>query len=84
MNVALAAQTLSSSVATAIDFLREDLGLPQVLGSEPICTFVRLFDMIFDLCNSTNLFAKGFKSPITQYNFMLKCNVIADAIRYIN
>ena len=40
--------------------------------------------MIFDLCNSTNPFAKRFKSPITQYNFMLKCNVIADAIRYIN
>ena len=39
--------------------------------------------MIFDLCNSTTPFAKGFKSPITQYNFMLKCNVIADAIRYI-
>ena len=28
MKVALAAQTLSSSVATAIDFFREDLGLP--------------------------------------------------------
>ena len=83
MNVALAAQTLSSSVATAIDFLRDDLGLPQFLDSEPTCKFLRLFDMIFDLCNSTNPFAKGFKSPITQYNFMLKCNVIADAIRYI-
>ncbi|GFS22961.1 THAP domain-containing protein 9 [Elysia marginata] len=40
--------------------------------------------MILYLCNSTDPFAKVFKSPITQHNFMLKCNVIADAIRFIN
>ena len=83
MKVSLAVQTLSSSVATAIEFLRDDLHLPQFAGSEATCTFIRVFDKVFDLMNSTNKLAKGFKSPLTPDNFVFKKAEIADASHYI-
>ncbi|GFS26498.1 THAP domain-containing protein 9 [Elysia marginata] len=48
MKVALAAQTLSSSVATAIDFLRDDLGLRQFFGSEPTSDAIRFINSLTD------------------------------------
>lgn len=64
MKVNLAAQTLSSSVADAIEFCREDLKLPQFKGSEATVKFIRLFDRLFDCLNSRNPLAKGFKAPL--------------------
>ena len=64
MKVSLAAQTLSSSVATAIDYLRDEMRLPDFTGSEATTEFIRIIDRIFDMLNSRNPFAKGSKSPV--------------------
>jgi hypothetical protein len=82
MKVALAAQTLSSSVASAIDFLRSQ-GLEMFQGSEATCNFMRVFDEIFDLTNSSNIHAKGFKSPIKACNIDAKVSRIMLLTDYV-
>jgi len=66
MKVSIAAQTLSESVATALDFAREDLGLPQFQGSKPTTEFIRVFNNLLDILNSTNRLGKLYKSPISE------------------
>lgn len=68
MKVNIAAQTLSSSVASAIDHLREDCKLPQFQGSEATTRFIRFFDKLFDCLNSRNPFAKGYKAALAKWN----------------
>ena len=41
MNVSMAAQTLSASVANAIDFLQEEMAMPEFEGSEATTDFIR-------------------------------------------
>ena len=41
MNVSMAAQTLSASVANAIDFLREEMAMPEFEGTEATTDFIR-------------------------------------------
>ena len=83
MNVQLACQTLSSSVASAIDFLREDLHLPQFADSQATTHFIQIFDRIFDFCNSSSPQAKGYKSPITEHNLYIKEQVASETCNYI-
>ena len=64
MNVSLAAQTLSGSVADAIDFMNIVLKLPEFKGSEATVMFIRTIDRLFDLLNSRNPHGKGFKKPL--------------------
>ena len=45
MNISLAAQTLSSLVATSIDFLHVEANLPEFQGSEAITYFIKMVDM---------------------------------------
>ena len=52
MNVRLAAQTLSSSVADAIEFLDVSMKLPEFQDSQPTVTFTRTIDRRFDILNS--------------------------------
>lgn len=68
MNVSLAAQTLSSSVADSIDYCREVLQMPQFQGSEGTVKFIRAIDVMFDFLNSRNPFGKGFKAPLSKHN----------------
>lgn len=67
MNVKLAAQVLSSSVADSIDFLRQSGNL-LFLGSEPTVEFIKMMDRLFDLMNSKSPFGHGFKSPLSEKN----------------
>ena len=83
MNVKLAAQTLSSSVATAIDFLRTEAALPEFEGSEHTTKFIRMIDMAFDMLNSRNPHAKGYKSSVTCENFQLWSNQCEKIITYL-
>ncbi len=64
MNVKLAAQTLSSSVADAIEFLDSSMKLKQFQDSKGTVNFVRAVDRLFDMLNSRNPMAKGFKQPL--------------------
>ena len=60
MNVSLADQTLSASVADAIDFMNIVQKQPEFKGSEATVTFIRTIDRLFDLLNSRNPHGKGF------------------------
>ena len=64
MNVRLAAQTLSSSVADAIAFLDISMKLPGFQDSEGTVNFARTIDRLFDILNSRNLMGKGYKQPL--------------------
>jgi len=64
MKVNTAAQTLSSSVADAIEFCREELKLPEFQGSEGTCIFIHTLDQLFDLLNSRNPLARNYKAPM--------------------
>ena len=68
MKVNLAAQSLSSSVADAIEYCATTLKLPQFQGSEATVKFIRHFDHLFDILNSRNPLAKGYKSPLRANN----------------
>lgn len=67
MNVRLAAQTLSSGVADAIEYL-EKLGIAEFKDSHATVEFIRTVDRVFDILNSRNPFLKGFKAPIREIN----------------
>jgi len=83
MNVKLAVQALSSSVAKAIDCLRDDLHCEQFIGSQATTHFISTMDKAFDLCNSSNFAAKGFKSPINSSNLDMKAKAMDEIISYI-
>ena len=68
MKVNLAVQTLSSSVANALEFLKDDLKLPEFKGCSPTIQFIRKIDRVFDILNSRNPYGKGFKSPLRHSN----------------
>ena len=68
MKVNLAAQSLSSSVADALDYCNVKLKLSQFQGSEATSKFLRIFDRLFDICNSRNSLAKNFKAPLRKTN----------------
>ena len=68
MKVKLAAQTLSSSVADAIAFCDETLHLPKFQNSSATVNFIRIIDHLFDILNSRNPLAKGYKAPMRLQN----------------
>ena len=61
MEVNLAVQTLSSSVANALEFLNDDFKVPDFKGCGPTMQFIRKIDRVFDILNSRNPYGKGFK-----------------------
>ena len=68
MNVSMAAQTLSSSVADAIEFLSFGMQMNEFDGSYGTVKFIRKIDMAFDMLNSMNPCDTGAKKPVTNNN----------------
>ena len=68
MKVSLAAQSLSSSVADTIDFLRDVMKMTDFANSEATSEFIRIIDRAFDYTNSHNPFEKGYKAPLSLNN----------------
>lgn len=69
MKVRIAVQTLSKSVSDAIMFVSKDLALPQFQNVNVTCRFLKLFNGMFDIFNSQNLFAKyQYKKPLSEKN----------------
>eukprot|EP00795_Rhopilema_esculentum_P005625 gene5625-biopygen7467 len=68
VKVNLAAQSFSSSVASAIEYCRTVLKLKQFEGSEATVQFIRNIDRLFDILNSRNPWAKGFNSALRVNN----------------
>ncbi|KAB0795036.1 hypothetical protein PPYR_11875 [Photinus pyralis] len=83
MKVSLAAQTLSASVADALDFLCDDLQHPDFQDVKPTVEFVRRIDAIFDLLNSRCPWSKGFKAPLRESNQNTWRPYLLDSIEYL-
>lgn len=82
MNVKLAAQVLSSSVADAIEFLAKS-GHKNFVGSEATIEFIRYIDRIFDIFNAKNPFGVGYKAPLRLTNKNFWMNVISETKNYL-
>lgn len=82
MNVRLAAQVLSSSVADAIDFLRVS-GNEKFANSSATSEFLRIVDRGFDIMNVRNVYGKGYKSPLTLKNLLYWQNIFKTTSCYI-
>ena len=83
MNVSVAAQTLSTSVADSLDFLREDLKMESFKNSAATAEFLRLFDSLFDVFNSRNILGKKFKAPMQLGNEPEWISLFAEASNYL-
>jgi hypothetical protein len=83
MKVKLATQLLSTSIADAIDFCREDLHLPLFAGSEATTEFIRVFDSLFDIFNSQNVMGKRFKAPLRKENEHLWKSLLTESLDYL-
>ncbi|KAL3222611.1 hypothetical protein MRX96_028390 [Rhipicephalus microplus] len=83
MKVRLAVQTLSSSVADALDFCEYKLKLPQFQGAHATAEFIRIFDHLFDILNSRNPLARSFKAPLRQQNAASWKSFFHEAEEYI-
>ena len=64
MNVKLAAQTMSGSLANAIDFMNISQKQPEFQDSKGTVAFIRILDRLFDMLNYRNPCGKGFKQPL--------------------
>ena len=83
MKVKLAAQALSGSVATAIQYCDKVLKLPQFKGSEGTVKFIQMIDTLFDVLNSRNPCAKGTKSALRLDNRETWEPFLEEAYEYI-
>jgi hypothetical protein len=84
MKVNLAAQTLSASVADAIEFCRVHLKLYQFSGSEATVHFLRTIDRLFDILNSRNPFGKGSKAPMKTFNDSVWRPFLIETMHYLS
>ena len=83
MNVRLAAQTLSSSVADAIEFLDVSMKLPQFNNSQATVNFIRIIDRAFDILNSRNPMGKGYKQPLRQESRSTWESILKGTVDYL-
>ena len=67
MKVAVAAQTLSYSVASGIRYLKS-IGIHKFRNSDETSQFIETINNIFDIFNSKSKFGRHCKSPITLEN----------------
>lgn len=82
MNVKLAAQLLSESVATSLEFCLKE-NIPGFEGCSATINFVRLINDLFDMFNSRNLHAYGFKRPLQVSNYKEYYNFLKTARSYL-
>ena len=82
MNVKVAAQTLSSSVADAIEFMMKS-GHPDFADAQGTIRFIRVIDQLFDLLNSRSPFGKGFKKPLFLHDSARWKSTVQKSISYL-
>ena len=83
MNVRLAAQTLSSSVADAIEFLDIGMKNPKFQNSSGTVKFIRTIDRPFDMLNSISPIGKGYKQPLRQSNKNVYEEILRTTANYL-
>jgi len=84
MKVNLAMQTLSDSVADAIEWCNTDLQLKQFQDSEATCEFIRVFNVLTDIFNSRNPLAKFQKAPMSCNNYSFWRPLLESGYQYIS
>lgn len=82
MKEKFATQTLSSSVADALQYLNS-IDYDNFKNVGPTILFIRTIDRIFDFLNVRNPFAKGYKTPIFPSNIDKLETIIIPLIRYL-
>lgn len=83
MNVRLAAQTLSSSVAQALEFLHFK-GDPNFADCMVTVKYIKTIDRLFDYLNSRDPFGKGFKGPVKLDNLERDESMLQEAEKYLS
>jgi len=84
MKVKLAARTLSSSVADTLEFCAINMKLPKFKNCcAATVKFIRTVDRLFDILNSRNPFAKGFKVPLRKGNEHLWRAFLTQSVKYL-
>lgn len=83
MKVNLAAQTLSESVADALQYLRCEINDPHFLSCEGTVRFIRIFNELFDVLNTRNPLGKGTKAPMKPNTEHRWHNFLKQAREYI-
>lgn len=69
MNVRLAAETLSNSCATSIEYLNKVLKNDNFRGSEGTVKYMQVFDSLFDIMNTKpKHLNENYKQPISEMN----------------
>eukprot|EP00794_Sanderia_malayensis_P011451 gene11451-12648_t len=76
MNVRLAAQTFSSSISNALDFLSQDLKVEEFNGSEATTHFIDTIDRAFDILNSCTPRANGYNTPLHKSTLGMQENAL--------
>ena len=77
-------ESLSSSVADAIEYCTKTLKLLQFQGSEATVKLLRVFDGLFDLLNSRNPFGRGYKARLRASNKTIWEPCLVYAYKYIS
>lgn len=83
MKTKFAAQTLSNSVADALELLEDCLDVPEFRGARATARFCRVFNNLFDVLNSRSKFGKGLKAPMTLENEAQWSKVLRESVAYI-
>ena len=83
MKVNLEVQTLSSSVANALEFLKDELKLPEFKRCAATVQFIRKIDRIFDVLNSRDPYGKGFKYSLRHSNISLTESIFKETGEYL-
>lgn len=84
MKVRLAVQLLSASVADALEYCQQKLGLEQFRGCEGTIKFIRIMNNIFDILNSRSLAAPNFKKAVNPGNIEKVKTFVDYAKKYIS
>jgi hypothetical protein len=82
MKVAVAAQTLSSSVAAGMMYLCS-LKIKQFENCEHTAEFIQNINDIFDILNTKSKFGKRYKRPLTLENYKELQQTLHDIISYL-
>ena len=82
MNVKLATQLLTRSVAKAIDFCNKTLNIPAFRESESTVEFIKILNDLFDTLNTTNnnIGLLGLLVCINSLTYLYKSLVATDIL----
>ena len=83
MNVRLATQMLSNSVADAIEFCTKSK-IDGFEDSEATVTFIRTINRLFDVFNTRNLLGFGYKKPLSDENYSEIVNQLSKDRNYLS